>query len=106
VDDGDHATRDGGGSTDAMARGAERLTMLALRAGRLFDGGQLLDRPIVLIEGDVIVAAGVADPATADVVELGERSTLRPRRTRRIGLQPARRAAHPHVGRRRRVRAR
>lgn len=52
--------------------------MLALRAGRLFDGRRLLDPPIVLIEGDVIVAAGAAAPATADVVELGERSTLLP----------------------------
>jgi imidazolonepropionase-like amidohydrolase len=52
--------------------------MLALRAGRVFDGRQLLDRPVVLVDGDKVVGAGAAAPDTADVVDFGERATLLP----------------------------
>jgi imidazolonepropionase-like amidohydrolase len=45
--------------------------VFALHAARLFDGVRVLDRPTVLVDGDAIVAAGVAVPESVPVVDLG-----------------------------------
>jgi imidazolonepropionase-like amidohydrolase len=48
----------------------------ALRAARVFDGEHVLDRPTVLIDGDTVVAASVAVPASVPVVDLGAATLL------------------------------
>jgi imidazolonepropionase-like amidohydrolase len=50
--------------------------MLALRAARVFDGERLVDRPVVLIEGETIVDVGVRPPAQAEVIDLGDATLL------------------------------
>ncbi|MET7394017.1 amidohydrolase family protein [Dactylosporangium sp. NPDC005572] len=54
--------------------------MLAIRAGRLFDGVSAVpvERPVVIVEGARIVAvlAGGEPPATAELVDLGEATLL------------------------------
>jgi len=50
--------------------------MFALRAARLFDGERLADPPTVLVDGDRIVAAGVAIPAEARLIDLGATTLL------------------------------
>jgi imidazolonepropionase-like amidohydrolase len=47
-----------------------------LQSARVFDGERLLDRPTVLVDGDAIVAAGVAVPESARVVDLGDTTLL------------------------------
>jgi imidazolonepropionase-like amidohydrolase len=50
--------------------------MDALRSARLFDGERLVDPPTVLVDGDGIVAAGVAAPESARIVDLGNATLL------------------------------
>ena len=50
--------------------------MLALRGTRLFDGVRSLDRPIVLVDGAKVVAAGAEPPADVEVVDLGDATLL------------------------------
>jgi imidazolonepropionase-like amidohydrolase len=45
--------------------------VFALRATRLFDGERVLDRPTGVVDGDAVVAAGVAVPESVPVVDLG-----------------------------------
>ena len=44
--------------------------MLAIRAGRVFDGERVVDRPTVVVEDTAIVAVGVEPPAGAEIVDL------------------------------------
>src|SRR5437868_14271738 len=50
--------------------------MFALRGSKLFDGVRSLDRPVVLIDGAKIVAAGAEPPADVEVVDLGHATLL------------------------------
>ena len=50
--------------------------VFALRAASVFDGERAVDRPTVLVDGDTIVAAGVAVPASVPVVDLGAATLL------------------------------
>jgi len=50
--------------------------MLVLRAARLFDGREMVDRPTVLLDGATVVAIGVDGPDDADVVDLGDMTLL------------------------------
>jgi imidazolonepropionase-like amidohydrolase len=52
--------------------------MFALRAGRVFDGRDIVERPVVLVEGQQIVAVGVEPPADCEVVTLDLGTTLLP----------------------------
>jgi imidazolonepropionase-like amidohydrolase len=47
-----------------------------LRSARVFDGERLLDRPTLLVDEGGIVAAGVAVPESAPIVDLGEATLL------------------------------
>jgi imidazolonepropionase-like amidohydrolase len=59
-------------------------SLLALRAARLFTGEDFVDRPVVLIGGDIggdidgdkIVGVGEEPPASAEVVDLGDVTLL------------------------------
>ena len=51
-------------------------SLLALRAARLFTGDDVVDRPVVLVDGEKIVAVGVTPPESAQVVDLGDTTLL------------------------------
>lgn len=44
----------------------------ALRAARLFDGHEFVDRPTVLIDGGAVVAVGETPPDSVEVTDLGD----------------------------------
>jgi imidazolonepropionase-like amidohydrolase len=44
----------------------------ALRAGQVFDGEQLVDDPILVIDGDKILSVGAPAPAGVDVTDVGD----------------------------------
>lgn len=48
----------------------------ALRAARLFDGFDFVDRATLLIEGDAVVAVGEQLPESVPVVDLGDATLL------------------------------
>lgn len=48
----------------------------ALRAGQVFDGEEVVDEPVVVIEGDAIMAVGSAPPDGVEVLDLGDVTLL------------------------------
>lgn len=50
--------------------------MLVIRAARLFDGRQMVERATVLVDGGIVVDVGVPAPADAPVVDLGAATLL------------------------------
>lgn len=50
--------------------------MIALTAARLFDGNQLVDNPVVVLDGKQIVSVGVDPPNGVEVVDLGDATLL------------------------------
>jgi imidazolonepropionase-like amidohydrolase len=50
--------------------------MLALRGAQIFDGTRMLERPVVLVEGAKVVAAGAQPPADVEVIDLGDATLL------------------------------
>ncbi|MEN3273190.1 MAG: hypothetical protein V7636_1951, partial [Actinomycetota bacterium] len=50
--------------------------MQALRAMRLFDGAREVAVPVVVFDGEMIVAVGEEPPAGVDVLDLGDVTLL------------------------------
>lgn len=48
----------------------------AIRAAQVFDGHQVVDPPVVVVDGDRIVAVGTAAPAGVEVRDLGDATLL------------------------------
>jgi imidazolonepropionase-like amidohydrolase len=71
-----------GGLALALSLSAQTNQSVVIRAGRLFDAqqGTFIARPVVVVHGDRITAAGAADqvkvPAAAEVIDLGNATLL------------------------------